>query len=99
MFNKYLNENNKDSFYEELSHALWGYISDKLIIPVAELSKDKANEELKKKNISDETVTQINNIIDNCEFARYSPVSDNTQMKEIYSNATELIGKLEQNLR
>ncbi len=97
--NKYLNENNKDSFYEELSHALWGYISDKLIIPVAELSKDKANEELKKKNISDETVTQINNIIDNCEFARYSPVSDNTQMKEIYSNATELIGKLEQNLR
>lgn len=96
---KYLKENNKDLFYEELSRALWGYISDKLIIPVAELSKDKANEELQKKNISAETISQINEIIDNCEFARYSPVSDNTHMNDIYNNATELIGKLEQNLR
>ncbi|PIP55185.1 MAG: hypothetical protein COX07_01275 [Bacteroidetes bacterium CG23_combo_of_CG06-09_8_20_14_all_32_9] len=97
--NRYFKENKKELFYEEMTRAVWGYLSDKLIIPVAELSKEKANEELLKKNVSDEFVTQLSEIIDTCEFARYSPVSDNSQMNEVYNNTTELIGKLEQNLK
>jgi hypothetical protein len=34
--NKLLTQGNKDKYYEELSHALWGYLSDKLSIPVSD---------------------------------------------------------------
>ncbi len=97
--NRYLKENKKDEFYEEMTRALWGYLSDKLMIPVSDFSKEKASEELTLKGISPEIITELSSIIDTCEFARYSPVSDNSQMNEVYNNATELIGKLENNLR
>jgi hypothetical protein len=96
---KYLKENKKDEFYEEMTRALWGYLSDKLMIPVSEFSKEKANEELIKKGISDETITELTSMVDTCEFARYSPVSDNSQMNEVFNHATDLIGKLENNLK
>lgn len=96
---KYLKENKKDEFYEEMTRALWGYLSDKLMIPISEFSKEKANEELTKKGISDEMITELTSMIDTCEFARYSPVPDNSQMNEVFNHATDLIGKLENNLR
>ena len=37
---KLLAENKKGDFYDEVLKALWGYISDKLSIPVSQLSKD-----------------------------------------------------------
>ena len=97
--NKYLKENKKDEFYEEMTKALWGYLSDKLMIPIADFSKEKASSELSKKGISEETITQLSSIIDTCEFARFSPISDNSEMNNIYNNASELIGKLENNLK
>ncbi|MEG1562894.1 MAG: BatD family protein, partial [Bacteroides sp.] len=41
---KLLAENKKDAFYDEVLKALWGYISDKLSIPVSRLSKDNIEE-------------------------------------------------------
>ncbi|OFX29390.1 MAG: hypothetical protein A2X08_12225 [Bacteroidetes bacterium GWA2_32_17] len=97
--NNYLKENQHEKYYEEMTRAIWGYLSDKLTIPVADLSKEKANENLKLKNISDGTISELNKIIENCEFARYSPNSDNSAMQETYNKSTELIGKLEQNIK
>ncbi len=97
--NHYLKENQQEKYYEEMTRAIWGYLSDKLTIPIADLSKEKANENLKTKNISDETILALNEIIENCEFARYSPNSDSSQMNEIYNKSTELISKLEQNIK
>lgn len=97
--NNYLKENQHEKYYEEMTRAIWGYLSDKLTIPVADLSKEKANENLKLKNISDETISELNEIIENCEFARYAPNSDSSKMNEIYNKSTELISKLEQNIK
>lgn len=96
--NQYLKSNEQEKYYEEITKALWGYLSDKLTIPVYELSKEKANESLKLKNISDEIITELNSIIENCEFARYSPNFDNTAMHDTFNKSSELIGKLEQNI-
>lgn len=96
---KFLKENNKEAFYEELSRALWGYLSDKLMIPVSELSKEKAISELSGKGVSDEVITDINSIIDSCETARYAPSAENDQLTGLFSNAKEIIGKLENNIK
>ena len=45
---KLLAENKKNEFYDEVLKALWGYISDKLSIPVSKLSKDNIEAELTK---------------------------------------------------
>ena len=97
--NHYLKSNEQEKYYEEMTRAIWGYLSDKLTIPVADLSKEKANESLKQKNILDEIISELNSIIENCEFARYSPNSDSSKMNEIYNKSNELISKLEQNIK
>ena len=43
---KFMQEENRHAFYEEMLRALWGYMSDKLNIPVANLTKDNIREEL-----------------------------------------------------
>ena len=43
-----MKENKKEEFYDEVLRALWGYLSDKLSIPQANLTKDNVETELAK---------------------------------------------------
>ena len=43
---RYMEEQNRHAFYEEMLRALWGYMSDKFNIPVANLTKENVREEL-----------------------------------------------------
>jgi len=95
----YLKSNNKDFFYEELAKALWGYLSDKLSIPLSELSRDKAAEILSSKGVDQTILEQFNRIIDDCEFARFAPATDHAAMDKIFSESIEIISKLQQNLK
>ena len=92
---KYLKENNKENFYEEVIKAIWGYLSDKLTIPQSKLSKENAKDILTGKQVPGDDTNSIIELIDNCEFARYAPASKETEMDTIYSNAVKLISKLE----
>lgn len=56
---KLLAENKKDAFYDEVLKALWGYISDKLNIPVSRLSKDNVEEKLRNYGVSDELIKEF----------------------------------------
>ena len=56
---KLLAENKKEAFYDEVLKALWGYISDKLNIPVSKLSKDNIEEDLAKYGVSPECIKEI----------------------------------------
>jgi hypothetical protein len=91
--------NQKEAFYEELVKAMWGYISDKLGIAFADLSKDNARNEMIAKNVDEEYIDQILNIIDRCEYARYAPVSEETKMDTLYNDAIKVISKLQQKLK
>lgn len=86
----------KDSagFYDEMLKALWGYMSDKLNIPVAHLSRDNVKEGLLSKEVEPELVDRYIAAIAECEYMQYAP-SDKTQIGDVYNAAVELISKME----
>ncbi|GAB4282808.1 MAG: BatD family protein [Marinilabiliales bacterium] len=92
---KALNNKNLDEFYEAVTNAFWGYISDKYNIPVAKLSRDTAKQVLVEKNIDESMIEELINIIDECEYARFAPAQANKNPDEIYNDALNLIAKLE----
>lgn len=97
---KCLKAGDKSKFYEETMRALWGYIADKLTIPVSELTKDNVQEKLVEHNCDESLVKEFLACLSDCEFARFSPVVDESMsMENIYSRAAELIGKLDNTLR
>lgn len=96
---KLLNEKDKEKFYDELFKALWGYISDKLNIPPADLSKDSASLALKQKNVSDESVDKIISTIDYCEFARFASQAESMSRETIYKDALDIITKIEDEIK
>lgn len=91
----YLKTHKKEQFYEETLRAVWGYLSDKLIIPVGELSRDSIEQELLKFGASVELVAKFIHILDTCEFARYAPVESDTAMDDLYKDTIDAIGEME----
>ena len=87
-------QNNKAAFYEEIERAALTYLSDRLAIPTADLSKENIAEILRNKNISDELIANVNNLLTTAEFARYAPSAD-SQMQSLYDQTTEIINQLE----
>ena len=92
---KLLKEGNKGQFYDEVLRALWGYISDKLTIPLSKLSKDNIEEELNKYGVDEALTKQFIETLNECEFAKFAPGDDNQAMDKIFHQATELIGQIE----
>ncbi len=95
----HIKANARDKFYEETLNALWGYLSYKLGIPVADLSKSSAELELQSKQVSDETIQSMMAQINKCEFARYAPVADSSDVQSVYDEAIGVISKLEREIQ
>lgn len=92
--NNFMNKGKSDEFYEEMLRALWGYLSDKLVIPVSKLSRDNISAELSQYGAGEDVIESIISILDDCEMARYTPNSG-ARMTEVYERAAEAIGRLE----
>ncbi len=90
---RYMREQNRHAFYEEMLRALWGYISDRFNIPVADLTKETIREELTRRGAVDQA-KDIISIISLCEEAQYSPVESAT-MNEIYGRGIDIVSKIE----
>lgn len=96
---KLLSENKKEEFYDEVLKALWGYISDKLNIPVSQLSKDNIEEELNKYGVAPELIKDFIDTLNECEFARYAPGDANKAMDKVYTAAIDVISKMENSIK
>ena len=96
---KLLAEKKSEAFYDEVLKALWGYISDKLNMPVSQLSKDNIEEELQKHQVADELIRKFINNLNECEFARYAPGNQDEKMDKIYSSAIDVISKMENSIK
>ena len=94
MAERYMNEENRHAFYEEMLRAMWGYIGDKFNIPVASLTKEKIREELYRRNVAEATAEQFCEVISRSEEAQYAP-SASGEMTDIYAEAVEVISKIE----
>ncbi|MDR0661456.1 MAG: BatD family protein [Prevotellaceae bacterium] len=86
-------------FYEELLKASWGYLSDKLNIPVANLSRDNIREALSSKGVEEGDIDAFIAVVDECEFARYAQGTGHSEMEKVYNDAINVISKLEQKIR
>lgn len=96
---KLLAANEKDAFYDEVLKALWGYISDKLSIPVSQLSKDNIEEELRKYGVAEDLIKEFLNALNSCEFARFAPSDANQAMDKVYTDSLEVISKMENSIK
>ena len=76
-----------------------GYVSDKLMIPAADLSKETISEKLREGGVREESVDALTALIDKCEFARYAPESAQTQMENEYNEAVKVISDIEGQLK
>ena len=90
-----LKQNLYSAFYEELYKALSGYISDKLLILVADLNRASIEERMKLKNIPESVIERLLTLMDDCEYARYAPSSGFTAMEQHYNEAMRLISEIE----
>lgn len=96
---KLMKENHKNEFYDEMMRALLGYFGDKLSIPVAELSKENIESELKRRSVPEDPVKQVISLLDDCEFARYAPGDDSGRMDRLYEQAAGVIGQIENSIK
>ncbi|MDY5433535.1 BatD family protein [Bacteroides pyogenes] len=99
MAGKLLSNNKQEAFYDEVLKALWGYISDKLNIPVSRLSKDNIEEKLRDHGVDEDLIKDFLNALNNCEFARFAPGNQNQAMDKIYSSSIEVISKMESSIK
>ncbi len=84
-----------DHFHEEILKAIWGYLSDKLNIPVSDLTRSNAISALTERGIDIQLINSLTGILDTCEYARYAPSSSETGASDIYESASQFIKSVE----
>ncbi len=97
---KYLKTNDKAQFYDEVLKALWGYLCDKLAMPLSELNKENVSSKLSERAVNQEDIAAFIRLLDDCEFARYAPSADErATMDHIFEKTLALIAKLEETIK
>ena len=92
---EFMDKKDSDKFYEELLKAVWGYLSDKLSIPVSQLSRDNVASELRDYGASEPLCNDFIDVLDESEMARYTPSASQEKIEKLYDRATESINELE----
>lgn len=91
---RYMKDNNRRAFYEEMLRAMWGYMGDKLNIPVANLTKENVREELHKRGVDAAVTQRFSEIVTRCEEAQYSPAGE-SEMAGVYADGVDFVSKIE----
>ena len=90
-----MSDNKPGEFYDEVLRALWGYVGDKLNIPVEQLSHDNISQRLSDRLVGEETIAQFMGALDECEFERYAPGDPKGNMNKVYEKAMTAIVEIE----
>ena len=96
---KLMKDNKQSAFYDEVLRALWGYVGDKLNIPVEQLSRDNINDRFAERHVSSATISQFIEAIDECEFERYAPGDAKGNMNKVYQTAMTAIEEIEDTMK
>lgn len=94
-----MQQKDKAGFYDEVLKALWGYLGDKLSMPVSELSKDNITAKLSECQVAQELIDECLALVGECEFARYAPSLSHASEEQIYSKVDALMDRLENAIR
>lgn len=93
-----MQEGKQNLFYDEILRALWGYVGDKMNIPVEELSRDNIRETLNNHVVDNATVNTFIEALDECEYARYAPGDPQGKMDVVYDKAVTAITNIDEML-
>ena len=96
---KLMAEGKSSEFYDEVLRALWGYVSDKLSIPVSQLSRENIAEKLSARNASQSDIDTFLEALDECEFERYAPGDAAGNMQKTYDKAVSAITNIEEGMK
>lgn len=88
-----------DKFYDEILSAMWGYIGDKLRIPISDLNRENVRQKLGDAGVNSEDLDSLISLIDECEFAKYSSSLGQISMDNVYMHACDVINKLDNSLK
>ena len=91
-----MTDNKPGEFYDEVLRALWGYVGDKLNIPVAQLSHDNISSKLAERGVHQSIIDKFIGALDECEFERYAPGDLKGNMSKVYDKAMLAIEKIEE---
>ncbi|WP_347838206.1 BatD family protein [uncultured Draconibacterium sp.] len=95
----FMKQNNNEAFHDAILKAFWGYLSDKLSIPIADLNRENAVSKLKDKNVSDEVIQDFEEVVEQCEFARYAPVGGAEARHDLYKKAETTMSRFEKQIK
>jgi tetratricopeptide (TPR) repeat protein len=95
----FLDKNLYTAYYEELHKALIGFISDKLNMDMSEISKDNIASALVEGGVSEDDTKAFTDLLDACEFARYSPDAGHEAMNSHYETAVNVISAIDSSLK
>ncbi|HMT30021.1 MAG TPA: BatD family protein [Bacteroidia bacterium] len=96
---KLLKAGNQSGFYDEVGKAIWGYLSDKLKLPVSVLTKESVVDSLKEAGVGSETINKMISTLDTCEYARFGRMEGGDGAEKIYQETVNLITKIEDEIR
>jgi hypothetical protein len=93
---KALSENNLEKYYEEVSKGLFGYLEDKLQLQKSESSIEKVSTLLDKNGVDNALVTEVKEILEKCEFSRFAPQAQTTEVAtDLYNETVGVIVQIE----
>ena len=95
----YLKNNLYTAFYEELHRALLGFVSDKLNIDPADMTKENISAALASGGVPDALVSEFTGLLDACEFARYAPDAGHEAMNAHYETAVNVISMIDSSMK
>lgn len=90
-----MEQNKQSAFYDEVLRALWGYVSDKLNIPVEKLSRENISDNLRQYAVDRKTIETFISALDECEFERYAPGDASGNMSKTMESAMTAIMDIE----
>ena len=96
---RFMKKDENEAFHEAILKAFWGYLSDKLGIPVANLNRESALEGLRNRNVDEELISDFVEITEQCEFARYAPSGGSESRTELYKKAVSTMSRLEKQIK
>jgi len=95
----FMKQNNNEAFHEAILKAFWGYLSDKLSIPVADLNRETAVNRLNEKGVSEQVINDFVDVVEQCEFARFAPAGGSEARHELYKKAESTMGQMEKQIK
>lgn len=90
-----MEQNKQAEFYDEVLHALWGYVGDKLNMPVEKLARENIADNLQQQSVDGKTIDTFISALDECEFERYAPGDPSGNMNKTIDSAMTAIMEIE----